>query len=426
MFQLGAISPSKLVGQLPYWDMPNVKDLDLFFDATRAGYKNKPTWGNALSSVLTDTHPQAIFVPTSSGLLSRAADTLSIGSLGLQTTPTYAQALANVSTMVGGGWTNGANATTSPFTAPDGTPAIRLTDNSTGYQSNTFTVALGADTITRYVSIYVRKTVGVAPVFAINLSTAGPGTGLSTLTMRVDTTTGQKTSGNFMLESYDANWWRIGMTFTNNNSGYTGLIVNYYPAARTTIGGNDDPTAQGFADVWMPNVTTGPAGFMPPTYITGTVTGNRQLITGLSSLLTTGFAGYIKLNALDVAYGMMLAFNDGTNANRVRFQFASGGRPFVTIGNVDTPGPTGPNLAIGPITYVFSCSANFLAVRAVGGSQRTDLSIGYPSGMNQIAIGGRGINNDVNAYQLTQKFGLKFGSQDQASFDAMYAMALSA
>jgi hypothetical protein len=169
----------------------------------------------------------------------------------------------------------------------------------------------------------------------------------------------------------------------------------------------------------------------PPILTTGTaatVNGNQQVI-GLTGKLSQGVAGIVQIDTKGLADEKYLfELNDGTTDNQVSLRTTANSTVYRFSGAVSGSSVGGINFgspAVGVATFVFAVdnASKFAQVRQVGQPANTAATLsGYPL-MSKIALGGTGTTASNNTYQLTKKLALKFGPQDQNSFNQMYTLA---
>ncbi len=187
--------------------------------------------------------------------------------------------------------------------------------------------------------------------------------------------------------------------------------------------------------IWAPQLELG--AFVSPPILTSAAavarTGNQQVITGLSALLAAGpgIGLFIKFNlpGIDSAVSSrIIEINDASGNNRIGISNVAGQfQLYVYSGNVAYANINLGAYSSGIKTLVLSVGTNFAKARIVGGSDpAADVALTLPIAPDRIALGGTGYNTGGNGYQITEKLGVKYGVQNQASFDTLYAMALTA
>jgi hypothetical protein len=115
--------------------------------------------------------------------------------------------------------------------SPDGTlNAIILTDNSTtAFQGVGQTVTVANNSASYAHSCYIRKTSGgTSPTFGVNYNLTG-GTAVNN-PVRINTDTGAVLQGSTTTVVDSGSFWRVISTTTNNSTGNTSLVAQYYPA----------------------------------------------------------------------------------------------------------------------------------------------------------------------------------------------------
>lgn len=440
MIQLGSIPTSKLVSQIPYWDSSSYKNLDLYFDATRNGYKNKPISGTDLSSLISSTHPQSIMMQNAAGVfVSKAANVLTQETgVGLQAIPTRQNQIPRsdlsgaVVGVVGSGgvlpagmiWQIGGGVSISAevqalSTDARGLPRMRLrlqgatnTTGATQFPRFRFMSDVALADATPWTGSAYYNLISSTHVVSASVEGATPFDNMGGAAAGA--------SKNISIgESF------VSCTGTKTASG--GTLVRYHIGISQPAGETFDI----IIEVSAPQMEQSPFSTSPiltPSNIM-TRTGDLQITTGLSSLLANGFSCFVKVQHIAIEpLKFVFMISDGTSNNRIRIQSGSGTQMsgLTTANNVDTGMGITITSSIGIHTYVISAGSGFHAIREVGGTQGTNLVAAYPTGMDRIGWGGRGFAADANSYQNILKFGLKAGPQNQASFDAMYAIAQTA
>ena len=136
--------------------------------------------------------------------------------------------------------------------APDGTvTADTITDDSVSvFEGKRQTIAVPNDFDTWYASIYVKKTTGgTSKTFAINVGFTD-GT-YKCVNARFNTDTGAVLGGALTwVENISADWWRFVTALSNNGTGNTAAIVEFYPATCAHNTAQDDQVVVGAACVW--------------------------------------------------------------------------------------------------------------------------------------------------------------------------------
>lgn len=416
-------------------------DLDVSYDAALSRY-----WasGGPLTpaSQITDTHPQSILVPDGAGgWVSRGVNVLSDGPLGLQTVPTRTNSIRNNSNtgVVAGtpgtmptNWDTGSAAGLTREIVGTGTekgvPYIDLKFSGTTVNAGPISIVLEAVSIIAATvgqvwnfSTYCKMVAAPLPPTAVGFRLLESNSGGSTIG------TQDMSSAIVPIDALE----RFSASFTTLQA----TVAFVRPVIRVSVA---NATAYDFTiRIAAPQLELG-AFTTPPILTTSaavTRTGNQPKITGLTSQLASGVAGFIKLDLKALQTGAaerIIEFDDGTSSNRFTLipllaASAAGLRVLATSGGVAVADYTVWLPALGQMTIVFACGLNFIKARAVGQTDiAADLSGAYPVAMNQIGIGCTPFNVAGTGYQLTQKLALKFGTQNQASFDAMYVLAAAA
>lgn len=444
MFQLGVTGVNKLVAQSPYWDMPSNKDLDIMFDATRNGFKNKPTWGGELSSLITSTHAQTIYQLSAAGVYnSFATDVLPRTNLGLLTIPTKTYDLIFPNLMTSSGWQVANGMLRTQIAATGNTvgngPITRLTTDAANVNSNLSSV--GSTTYTLNETYTHRSILKYVDNPWIQISVTDNAVAACHVWVNVQTgVIGQKQTANV------AQWVLPTATIVALSDGSYQVDMTVTRAgATTTIGaiGYRVVTTDGFAtgalsksvDLMYSNRNQGASC---PTVVIGgavavVINGNQPVISGLGASLATGIVGYIKIRAQGfVNESKILHFSDGTTNNLFDIKCSGTNtiRVVCIVGGV-TQAAFNINGVIDASvdqTIVFIGTANYYNARLVGQvASAADVSGTWPV-LDRVGLGGQGFTAINNSYQFTKKLGLDFlapGDDPVAKFDAMYTLALT-
>lgn len=410
-------------------------NLDLFYDAAVGRYWSA---GGPLapSSQITDTHNDAnARIQNAAGTWSAlAANALSANDLGLWSYPTRTNSIrnnSNVGAVVGTPgtlptqWaaftTGGLNpATVAGIGTEFGLPYIDLRFYGTlagdiGINLEALTTVAANDIVE--LSVYARLIAGTIPVGATYFQLAagrwltggfvagGPVANMKTLTSDMT-----RIVINEVIPASGVNQTRpsISLRMPAATYDFTVRLYGLQMEIGATIGAYASP----------PIITAN---------ATATRLGNAPKIVGLNS--TTGVAGFIKVDLGSVAQNGSLLFymSDGTlnerflietnGSNQLRYQAFSGN---VQQGILNIAGAP----ITGTVTVAFAYDTDFIQARLVGGSAIAADTLAVRPACNQVVIGGNGTSGQM--YQRAKKFGLKFGPQNQASFDEMYALAAAA
>lgn len=148
--------------------------------------------------------------------------------------------------------------------APDGSfTADTLTDNSAAaFQGIRQLIAVANDSVSRVISVHVKKTSGgTSPTFGLAISYSG-GTPVSS-TPRFNTDTGQVLFGSGFVSDNGNGYWRFYTALANNSTGNTNLNFDIYPATAANGSGIDVVTATGSAVIWGAQMEVGtvPTGY---------------------------------------------------------------------------------------------------------------------------------------------------------------------
>jgi hypothetical protein len=413
---------------------------DVYSDLTKGRY-----WDNgAPSSVaakIVDTHAQAILVPDGAGgWISRAANVLCDGPLGLQTVPTRTNSLRNNS-MTGAVAGNPGTLPTSWTSAggpmnltreivgsgtSNGLPYIDVRFSGTSNASGSYGMQLEANTQV----VAAQGQVWSGSLFAAIV--AGSSANLTSIAYRpargyTAASAATTDTAQVLLTAIDGTMRRFEGVATLADAATARVAPQFL------IGFGNGAVIDVTFRIWAPQMELG--GFATPPILTTAAAasraGNQQIITGLSAQLSSGVAGFIKFNlpAIDVASAYrVIELHDGTANNRISICNVSGQfQLYVASGNVTQTAINLGVFAAGAKTIAFAVGANFAKARIVGGTDpAADTGVTLPVAPDRVALGGTGYSNSANAYQLTQKVELEFGAQNQASFDAMLALAAAA
>lgn len=389
----------------PSWMTEN---LNLFAD-----FINDHFWNDDIvtSAIVTDTHSQSILVPDGSGgWVVRGANVLSTGPSGLQAIPTRTNQLYP-SSVFDALWTKPAQLTV------------------TGTVNDT-TATVNAD-FTGFLTFERSGITNLFPastqwVYSIDLHNSG----LAMLSLwnsvdgyiaQFNAATGVATGTGTSMVALGGGWYRCQVTKTQG--------VTAAAATRIKPGTNSSQayTTGQFARFRYPQIEYGTSFAGPPIITTTTVAtrnANIPRISGLTSQLATGVAGFIKFDELVASQsGRILMIQDNED-NQIRIDVSGGNTRLV----VQLPGSVFPAiLTIGPSVtgmqkIAFVVTTDFFAVRRVGSTQQTDTLGAYPTGMQYVDF-----NHGLGHYHMESKIGLSFtGPFNQAKMDEMYAIASAA
>lgn len=81
-------------------------------------------------------------------------------------------------------------------------------------------------------------------------------------------------------------------------------------------------------------------------------------------------------------------------------------------------------IAVGLKTIVFAASPGYAKIRVLGDvNSTTAINPNYDTGIVSLSIGGNGFDTSNNLYAIYKNLGLKFGVQNNTTFDEVYTMA---
>lgn len=193
---------------------------------------------------------------------------------------------------------------------------------------------------------------------------------------------------------------------------------------RALIGNSGIPSWAFGADEWY-DWTNG-SGSLLKRLLSGDQTHPSGI--GFGSQLTTGVAGFYKVNIIAIPgagiNGRLVALSDGTSNNRQIIMSLEGKYGAASSGlltGIDT-------VTTGIHTIVFAISNGYRRLELVGGAQLIDNpnNVVWPSSMFMIGINTDGWASDQNLNATPMRIALKFGSQSDATYNAMRKSALKA
>lgn len=178
-------------------------------------------------------------------------------------------------------------------------------------------VGVADDDATYCASIFVLKTSGgTSKTVALKITLDNGGTPLTKL-LRVNTDLGTVLSGTGAVEDYSASWWRVSLTATNNSTGNTEALIDFYPAIDNYDGSGSTASVTGSATVAFAQLELGSA---PSTYRNATIAAGDWLQIGSgvgSSQLVKVVAGSTEStnNTLSVTFEppLRMAFAGGSD-----------------------------------------------------------------------------------------------------------------
>lgn len=384
-----------------------------------------------------DTHAATIYAPNAAGVyLPFAANELVRTDLGLQTVPTrtqlisvapYALSDANwavVSATKTAGQVGPANLNASDaglVTCTASASASFITAPSTTYTSGT----------TYTISQFVKA--GTQSLVQLTGGSAAFGTSQYA---NFNLTTGAVTASigltSSAIERYADGWLRLSITLAATATGASNGGVLFFIASPTDGRGPNVTLTTTFY-VGGGDVTAGAFAVPPILTAAATVTGNLPIVSGLSTQLAVGVAGFVQYDekAANASLNRIIEISDGTTSNLLVSLRSASTTSLVEIlvGGVSqgAVAATKPAEPAGITTVAFAFTSNFYSERFVGQAQgAVDAVSTYPTGLDRIGFLNRVAAATQNSYGFIRKVALKFGPQDQASFDAMYAKAVLA
>lgn len=150
----------------------------------------------------------------------------------------------------------------------------------------------------------------------------------------------------------------------------------------------------------------------PPIITTGAVvtrTGN-VLKTSLSVAAQSGVAGFVKVDQIGfnpLTLPVLLGLNPATKVAQSLMDAA------VDLGTI------APALR----TVVFAASPGYAKVRILGGADVASVAGDFEDDIVSLSLGGNGFDALNNLYARYKKVGLKYGAQNDTTFNTMYGMA---
>ncbi len=386
-----------------------------------------------------DTHAQAIWAPNAVEEYSSFATDVPVRTTqGLQSNLTQTQycprsdwtGFVAPSTIPNGGIETAAAVTTS-FTkgTEDGLEYIELTVTGTATAGQTWQYYHGATPVgsvvqndTMAYSVFFKNTgANLSPMFNYIVFGSNQLDAAGVYIANISSAVGDSD-----LTLASTNRRRLEMTGVADNASVSRINWSIFG---DFIGGAVDFSFRLYAPQIEKNTFTGPV-VKNSGDTAVTTNGTNQVVSGLGTLLVSGVAGIIQLDAkiLGASGIRVFSLDDGTSDNRVQITWDSGSVGLVvTAGGVSqssvnviaTQGP------IGLCTIAFAVSANYAQARMVGQSAPSpDTSITWPV-VTSLGLGGVSYQIVNNNYQYTKKLVLKFGSQSQSTFDAMYSLAVA-
>lgn len=392
-------------GRVPEWAV----GMDMWSDFTRQDGMG-----------VNDNHAQTIYAPNAAGVYVPFAPNEKVRTdLGLHTVPTRSNAIANNSMFgaaVGSpgtlptGWSitsaNGLVRDCVGLGNENGLPYIDFRIYGAGASNNPYVFTTGPN-----------SQASVAPAqiwsasFGIKLLSVADGSA----------------APNFMgvrINEYDAGSAALSSQDLSNNISALGVFVRYErqvtiqanaATARmsirftTSVGVAYDFTVR----IYAPQFELG-AFASPPILTNGTalaVTGNREIIPGLTAQMQQGAVGFCQFQLLGLEPNSQfnLLFSDNSNVNRYGI-FSSSTNTFSEVHSIAGTTNTRAIQAAsnGLVMVVFAVAANYRRMGIVGGTVlAADTALGLPT-LGQLNIGGLGHSANNNSYQQTRKLALNF------------------
>ena len=165
-------------------------------------------------------------------------------------------------------WTATGTPTLATTVGPDGgaATAYTITDDSTSsFEFIRKSISVPDDSLSRTVSLFVKKTTGAtSSTFGMALNYTG-GTGVGNI-IKVNTDTGIRpysVDAGELIEDW-GDWWRLSVTVANNGTGNTNINLDIYPALSAHNGTSDTVTATGSHTIFGAQLEAAPT---PSSYI---------------------------------------------------------------------------------------------------------------------------------------------------------------
>lgn len=417
--------PARVAGAVPSW-VPDYADLYADFQNNRY-YEGsvKP-----LSANVTDTHATDILALGSGGYQTFGPDVLPRTDLGLLTTvgrTNHIRGTGLSGAVVGAvgsggalpsGWFSNFDTTeVLEIGQRNGLPIIKIavTRDNSGSGSATYPRLqfVGANAVP-----YIQGVVWTGSAYVAELDST------HSSALLLDATDGSGSVGSINSGSIASGFERAIRTGPSSSGSATHIRLQM----GTTV-----PSGEVYAAIYeisAPQLEEGPFATDPIITEGSAVTrpGNRPVID-LTGRLGEGVAGVIAVDILqppDGTFGRVLSFNDGTDSNEIRIaQRGSDGKlaMYLRSGGVTIEQTGVGDWRAGRQLIAFAISDSFCAIQRVGDNLGIFSNPYMPSGLFQAGLGSLGFTSPSNTYQRTERLALKFGPQNQASFDTMYALA---
>lgn len=341
-----------------------------------------------------ETRVATQYMPNAAGVLvPKAPNVLAQeDGVGLQTAPTRINVLVGSAVFAGVNWGGGAtNLISAAGIAPDGTLTAYSWDGG-GRLFNNNTAVINA----QYAHSLSIKTLSGTPLVTLVVKDA------SSDTIR----------GNSGAIATTSTWQRIQAVGTTAG-GTAGVRWE------VSITGGVALIAFGQSEV---GAFAGP--YIPTNLSAVTVNGNQQVndFTGLLNLGVSGFWRGTIIQPVFPTANVPIGFGDDNN-NKAIIYLSGNFNYTITSGGAAQAGASFGVPSAGRHTIVFAFGPGFARAGVVGG---TTTAIGTPvlyPNMTKSGIGGLGFSLGQNNYQYTELLTYKFGVQDAASFDSMFAKA---
>lgn len=153
---------------------------------------------------------------------------------------------------------------------------------------------------------------------------------------------------------------------------------------------------------------------------------NHPWGTGFGTQLATGVAGFYKVNIVTLptggVNGRLVAFSDGTSTNREIVMDLGGVYGIASSGLTSST----DTVVVGVRTIVFAMQASYQKIEYIGGTPTLNTGLPWPTGMNMLGINTNGWESSSDMDAIPLKIALKYGAQNDTTFAAMRAAAITA